>query len=191
MKMRDNIAKNGKCRKFCYGQPNEQPQHSAVTQSFIGQLQSSTSGTYSTAPAVVIQADSAADGSSRDVIAQAFSMMDMSTELGDQSFSSLLNQMSPSCPMPKWPVDAETDIVNLLMKINLLCRLVIWVQLFMKEEVMHMQQSGRVCYGKKKVVKCKRSTKELNNYLRSRLVGTGEIQIAIDDGELYTSVDNM
>jgi len=67
-------------------------------------------------------------------------MMDTSTELGDQSFSSLLNQMSPSCPMPKRPVDAETDIVNLLMKINLLCRLVIWVQLFMKEEVMHMQQ---------------------------------------------------
>jgi len=39
-------------------------------------------------------------------------MMDTSTELGDQSFSSLLNQMSPSCPMPKRPVDAETDIVN-------------------------------------------------------------------------------
>ena len=51
--------------------------------------------------------------------------------------------------------------------------------------------SGRVCYGKKKVVKCKRSTEEVNNYLRSQLLGTGEIQIAIDDGELYTSVDNM
>jgi len=41
------------------------------------------------------------------------------------------------------------------------------------------------------VVKCKRITEELNNYLRSQLVGTGEIQIAIDDGELYISVDNM
>jgi len=41
------------------------------------------------------------------------------------------------------------------------------------------------------VVKCKRSTEELNIYLRSQLLGTGEIQIAIDDGELYTSVDNM
>ena len=51
-------------------QPLVQPQHSVVTQSFIGQLQSSTSGTYSTAPAVVIQADSAAEGSTRNVIAR-------------------------------------------------------------------------------------------------------------------------
>jgi len=78
-------------------QPQAQLQHSAVRQSFVAQLQPPTHGTHSAVSAVNIQADTAAECSTSDIIGQAYSLMNVSTEIGDQSFSSLLNRMnSPS-----------------------------------------------------------------------------------------------
>lgn len=74
-------------------QPLAQPQQSAARQSFV-ELQSSTRGTYSATPAVSTQADTATAGSSSDIIGQAFRMMNASSELGDQSFSTLFTQLS-------------------------------------------------------------------------------------------------
>ena len=69
----------------------QQPQ--PVAPSFV-ELQSSTRGTYSATPAVSTQADTATAGSSSDIIGQAFRMMNASSELGDQSFSTLFTQLS-------------------------------------------------------------------------------------------------
>ena len=82
------------------------------------------------------------------------------------------------------PVDAESDIFN------------------ENKPVLPISNLGAVVYengsaayqavarkNSKKVAKSKRSAEELNKYLKSQLVGTDEVQI--DDGEFYTSVDNM
>jgi len=86
-------------------QPPAQPHHSAVRQSFVAQLQSPTASTYSAAPEVSNQADTATAGSCSDIIGQAFNMMNVSNELGDQSFCSLLNQLSSTPNTSKSPKD--------------------------------------------------------------------------------------
>ena len=81
------------------------------------------------------------------------------------------------------PVDAETDIFN------------------ENRPVLPISNLGAVVYergsaayqvlARKKVSKSKRSAEELNKYLKSQLVDTGEVQIAIDDDDLYSSMVNM
>lgn len=82
------------------GQPQRSP-------SVSYQLQSRQGPTYSAASAAGTQADSATAGSSSsNIIGQAVGMMNVGSELGDQSFGCLLNQLS-STPEPSTPTPSQ------------------------------------------------------------------------------------